>query len=106
LGKTIAGIENGQSPKLYPEGVAHSGNKMTKSGEQNKYLTGSSDEVLNLYAQTACDLIAELQQSGIRHSKKYRLDYQVVRWQDCFFGDGKHQSGFATYSRKAHIRFC
>jgi hypothetical protein len=34
------------------------------------------------------------------------LDYQVVRWQDCFFGDGKHQSGFATYSRKAHIRFC
>jgi hypothetical protein len=50
--KTITGIGNGQSPKLYPEGVAHSGNKMTKSGEQNKYLTGSFDEVLNLYAHT------------------------------------------------------
>jgi hypothetical protein len=70
LEKTIAGIGNGQSPKLYPEGDAHSGNKMTKSGEQNKYLTGSSDEVLNLYAQTAGDLIAELQQSGIRHTPK------------------------------------
>lgn len=39
-------------------------------GEQNNCLTNSSDEVPNLSAQRAADLIAELQQAGIKHTPK------------------------------------
>ena len=53
--------------QLHPESIAHSRGKLTEEVEQNKCLTDSS-EVPNPSAQTAGDLIAELQQAGIRHT--------------------------------------
>jgi len=54
--------------QLHPESIAHSRGKLTEEVEENKCLTDSSDEVPNPSAQTAAELIAELQHAGIRHN--------------------------------------